>query len=299
MERIVIAGGTGFLGKALEAFFEKRGYEVMILTRNPRNPNHHKWDGRTIGPWWELLEDAQAIINLAGKSVNCRYNERNKQRILASRIDSTSVIGQAIQACEKPPKYWVQSSTATIYDDTRGDLPANTEDVIPTGNDFSVYVAKTWEETFQSIETPDTKRLLLRTAIVYGQSGGAFPVIKQLAEKGLCSPQGSGDQWISWIHEEDFCRSVDYLMNLGATGVFNLAAPNPIQNSTFSDLLRKHIQVPIAIPQPTWMLEIGAALMRTETELILKSRKVVPKRLLDRGYRFHYPTLPQAMNTLI
>jgi len=294
-KRIVIAGGTGFLGRALQSYFREQDFEVFILTRNPLGPNEVYWDGESFGEWCYLLEGAYALINLAGKSVNCRYTEKNKALIRSSRLNSTHILAKALQVFHPAPKYWINSSTATIYEHTEGDAPHNTEHLGRLADDFSVLVAKDWEAAFESYHLPETKKLILRTSIVFGNEGGAFPVMRDLGKKGLCSPQGNGKQWISWIHIEDFCRAVDFLMEEEKEGIFNLCAPHYLQNRDFFHLLKKKLNPPFTLPQPKWLLELGAIFLGTETELILKSRKVYPEKLLMADFRFKY----EDMNTCL
>lgn len=298
-KRIIIAGGTGFLGKALYTYFTGKGFEVYILTRNPQYDYEVYWDGKELGEWCYLLEGAYALINLAGKSVNCRYTEKNKVLIRSSRLDSTHILGKALQAFSPAPTYWINASTATIYAHTLGDAPANTERAGKIADDFSVLVAKDWEAAFHAYPCLGTKKLTLRTAIVYGNEGGAFPVVLDLAKKGLCTPQGDGEQWISWIHVEDFCRSVDFLMQEEKEGVFNLCSPYPLKNKEFYSLLEKRVKPLFNIPQPVWLLKLGALFMQTETELILKSRKVYPEKLLEAGFNFDIPRMEDAINILL
>ncbi|MEL6251174.1 MAG: TIGR01777 family oxidoreductase [Bacteroidota bacterium] len=298
-KRIVIAGGTGFLGRALQSYFTEQGFEVFILTRNPLGPNEVYWDGESFGEWCYLLEGAYALINLAGKSVNCRYTEKNKALIRSSRLNSTHVLGKALQVFHPAPKYWINSSTATIYEHTEGDAPHNTEHLGRIADDFSVLVAKDWEAAFDSYQLPETKKLTLRTAIVFGNEGGAYPVMRDLGRKGLCSPQGSGKQWISWIHIEDFCRAVDFLMEEEKEGTFNLCAPNYLRNEDFFRLLKKKLKPPFSIPQPEWLLKLGALFMGTEAELILKSRKVYPEKLLMADFRFKYEDMESCLEELL
>lgn len=298
-KRIVIAGGSGFLGKALYTYFTDKGFEVYILSRNPEKSYEVYWDGKDFGEWCYLLEGAYALINLAGKSVNCRYTEKNKALIRSSRLDSTHILGKALQVFSPAPTYWINASTATIYAHTLGEAPANTERTGKIADDFSVLVAKDWEAAFDSYQTPDTKKLTLRTAIVYGNEGGAFPVILDLARKGLCTKQGDGEQWISWIHISDFCRSIDFLMEEEKEGIFNLCAPNPLKNKDFYDLLAEKINPLFYIPQPRFILKLGAIFMRTETELILKSRKVYPEKLLEAGFGFEFVEIREVLDDLL
>lgn len=298
-QKIVIAGGSGFLGRALENFLTHRGVNVIILTRHPHKQNDIYWDGKTKGEWVNHIEGAWAVINLAGKSVNCRYNTENKSEILLSRIYSTKVLGNVIAHASNPPEFWFNASTATIYDDTRGDHPANTEEAISTGSNFSVSIAKAWENEFNKHKTPDTKKITLRTSIVWGTSGGAFRTLADLAKQGVCSPQGTGDQWISWIHIRDFCHGLFFLLHNEQEGIFNMAAPNPIQNAQFYKIMNFYFKPKCVIPQPLWILELGAMFLRTETELVLKSRKVISNRLEQLGFAFKYKQAKDAIQHLV
>jgi hypothetical protein len=288
-KRIVIAGGSGFLGNRLRDMFKEQGYEVIVLSRSRNSGDFRQWDGKTRGEWANSIEGAYALINMAGRTVNCRYNDENKAEILRSRIESTRILGEVVSSCKVPPKYWLNSSTATIYQDTRGTLPANTESEGKIGDDFSMGVAKAWEKEFFSFDLADTVQTALRAAIIMGSDGGAFPVMAGLAKKGLCSPQGPGDQWISWMHINDFCASIDFLLKNPIAGPVNLCAPNPVQNKDFNAMMRKEARPLLVIPQPVWVLKFGAWMMKTQTELILKSRKVYPESLLKAGFKFEFP----------
>ena len=299
--KIVIAGGNGFLGQHLAAHFQELGYRVVVIGRNATGrSNQAQWDARSLGTWAAELEGAAALINMAGRSVDCRYTKANKREILSSRVDSTRVLGEAVAACVKPPQVWLNASTATIYAHSDGWQRANTETDGKIGTGFSVEVAKAWEAAFWAAETPNTRRIALRTSIVLASGGGAFPVVTKLAKRGLCTPQGNGYQWISWLHIEDFCRAVEFLINeTDQAGTFNICAPSPLTNRDFNALLARLLRPLLRLPQPVWLLELGALLLRTETELILKSRKVVPQRLLDLGFRFRYPTCERAVANLL
>ena len=299
--KMILAGGTGFLGSNLARHFTGLGYQVVVLGRDRKPaPGFVHWNGRTIGPWAAELEGAAAVINLAGRTVDCRYNEANKYAIVRSRTESTRVLGEAIVACRNPPAVWMNSSTATIYESVDTDHPANTEQDGLIGSSFSEMVAQKWEAEFWLAATPRTRRLALRTAIVLGRDGGALPVMARLARLGLCTSQGSGQQWISWLHAADFCRSIEFLLaHANLQGTFNLCAPHPLRNAAFNGLLDQHFRPRWHLPQPRWLPEIGAFLLRTETELILKSRKVVPQRLLEAGFRFLYPTCDLALTDLL
>ena len=299
--KMVIAGGNGFLGQHLACYFRERGYRVIILARGPGSgPDYARWDGRTVGPWASALEGAAALVNLAGRTVDCRYTAANKRAIIASRTESTRVLGEAVAACATPPRVWLNSSTATIYGDTPGEQPANTEATGRIGEGFSVEVARAWEAAFAACAASATRKVALRTAIVLGRDGGAFPVMATLARRGLGSPQGHGRQWMSWLHITDFCRAVEFLLNAPtAAGAFNLCAPQPVPNRDFMGLLCQELRPVLRLPQPKWLLEIGAFVLRTETELILKSRKVYPQRLLELGFQFGYPGCEAAMRDLL
>lgn len=295
MKKIIIFGANGFLGKYLSEYFVRNAWSVKRIARVKNHPEISYWDGNTLGDWQELLVGAEAVINLAGKSVNCRYTTKNKNEILSSRVNSTKIIGEAISKCKNPPKIWLNSSTATIYEDTRGELPANTESSRNIGSDFSMNVARSWESTFFDAETPNTIKTALRTAIVLAKRGGAFPVIRKLAKFGLNSKQASGDQWMSWISVEDFARSLEFIIAKKLEGIVNVSSPNPIKNKDFYKHIRQIKKPFLSIPQPEFLLKIGAFMMGTETELILKSRKVYPERLLNENFIFKNPTMKNLL----
>ena len=297
MKTIIIAGGTGFLGQVLAGYFSEKGYTIKVLTRNPTKVNDIYWDAKNLGNWTTELENICALINLTGKSVDCRYNDTNKKLIYDSRIDSTHALGLAINLCENPPKTWINSSTATIYE---GSLTKEmSEDSGKIGSDFSMNIAKSWETTFNSIINPKTRKIILRTAIVFGKNGGAFIPLKRLTQFGLGGKQGSGNQKVSWIHEQDFTKAVEFLIeNKNMNGVFNLSAPNPTNNKTLMKSLRKALNIPFGVRHPKWILEIGARIIKTETELILKSRNVIPKRLQANGFKFQFTEIEKAIENL-
>ncbi len=298
MKTIIIAGGSGFLGQVLENHFSKKGFLIKILTRHPVKENHVFWDAKTIGKWISELENSVALINLTGKSVDCRYTKKNKKRIYDSRIDSTKILGKAINNCENPPKVWFNSSTATIY---RHSLDKEmTERNGEIGDDFSMNIAKSWEKEFFEIVNPKTRKIALRTAIVLGKKGGAMIPLISLTKYGFGGKQGLGNQKVSWIHETDFASAVEFLLIQNhLEGVFNLSVPNPTNNKTLMKTLRKEMKIPLGIPHPKWILEIGAKIIGTETELILKSRNVIPQRLLEHGFTFNYITIQKALNNLL
>lgn len=295
--KIVIAGGNGFLGQSLTKFFSKKGAKVLILTRSPKAQNHIKWNSKELGDWQNSLEGSDVLINMVGKSVDCRYTEANKKEILNSRIESTQVLQKAIDNCEKPPSVWLNASSATIYDHSEFDLMTEARGII--GDDFSMKVCKAWEKEFYAGGRVKTRKVALRTSIVMGKDGGAFPKLKTVTKLGLGGKQGNGNQKVSWIHIEDFCRVVEFIIhNTALKGSINITAPNPISNAEFMRILRKAYKIPFGLPSPELILEIASFFLRTETELLLKSRNVYPEQLLQNGFQFKYENFEEAVGGL-
>ncbi len=293
MKKVVIAGGTGFIGSYLEKKFHNEGYEVIIISRSK---GHVRWNAAS--EITRALEDATLLINLAGKSVDCRYNERNKKEILNSRVSTTRILGDALSACKNPPALWINSSTATIYRHAE-DRPM-TEDQGEIGSGFSVNVAKNWENAFFSFSLPCTRQVALRMAIVLGSNGGVMKPFLNLVRFGLGGRQGNGRQMFSWIHIDDVYGIIHFLQeHHDLSGVFNCSAPNPVTNETLMKVLRNEMHTNLGLPSPGWFLKMGAVIIKTETELILKSRWVIPERLLNAGYQFRYPTLDSAVEEII
>ncbi|KAA0965630.1 TIGR01777 family protein [Sporosarcina sp. ANT_H38] len=292
-KKIVIAGGTGFMGQYLKENFTNLGYEIIIISRSP---HHLSWtDHAGI---IDALEGAEMLINLAGKSVNCRYNEKNKKEILDSRTDTTEILGHALLACKNPPSLWINSSSATIYRHAE-DRPM-TEAGGEIGTGFSVGVAQAWENSLFTFDLPQTRKVALRIAIVLGKDGGVMEPYLNLVRFGLGGVQGTGNQMFSWIHIEDVFQIVLFLQrNEHLDGVFNCSAPQPITNRVFMTQLRKTMDRKIGFPSPKWMLEMGSVFLRTETELILKSRWVVPDRLEKEGFQFTYETIDKALQQIL
>jgi uncharacterized protein (TIGR01777 family) len=308
--RIVIPGGSGQVGTILARAFHRDGHEVVVLTRQPRAYHPWRvveWDGANLGPWQREIDGSDVVINLAGRSVNCRYSAKNRKDILQSRVQSTRVVGEAIARVQRPPRTWLQASTATIYahrydadnDESSGVLGGH-ESNAPTSWHFSIDVARAWEQALDNATTTATRKVTLRSALTLSpDAGGVFDTLLGLVRFGLGGRAGDGRQFVSWIHYEDFLAAVYWLIeHHEIDGVVNIASPNPIPNAEFMRILREAYGAPFGLPAPNWMLEIGAAFVRTETELILKSRRVVPGRLLEHGFRFKLPTWRDAAEDL-
>jgi len=300
LRKIVIAGGSGFVGKALAGHFSKTS-EVVILSRtaSPQSGNIRtvKWNGRDLDDWAKEIDGCFALINLTGKNVNCRYTPANRKEILESRTLSTKILGDAVSRSMIPPKVWIQMSSATIYRHSL-DKPMD-EKFGETGSDFSMDVVKAWEKIFNELDLPQTRTTIMRTSIVLGKDGGAFQPLRNLVKCGLGGRQGSGKQMVSWIHINDVVGVVDWMLDNPVKGEFNVTAPQPVTNSHLMKSFRKAYHVPIGLPAPEWLLTFGARLIGTETELVLKSRWVVPKRLLQEGYRFRFTSIDSAINDLV
>lgn len=305
--KVLLAGGSGFLGQALASHFLKADWDVAILTRSPAQSGlagrQVGWDACTLGDWAREVEGSTAIINLTGKSVNCRYNARNRKAILDSRVDSTRVLGEAIGLCQQPPRIWLNASTATVYRhtfDEAWDETGQTEATEEAKDRFSVEVAWAWERALNEATTPRTRKVAMRMAMVLGLGeNSVFPVLRRLVKLGLGGRMGDGRQFVSWIHESDFCRAVEWLMTHDHfEGPVNLVAPNPVPNAEMMRTLRQVCGVPFGLPAANWMLEIGAFVLRTETELLIKSRRVVPGRLQRSGFEFAFPTIRKAFEDL-
>jgi uncharacterized protein (TIGR01777 family) len=307
--KIVIPGGSGQVGTLLARALHQDGHEVVVLSRQPPAVPWRAvaWDARTLGDWARELEGATAGINLAGRSVNCRYSVVNRHEILDSRVHSTRVVGQAIAQAARPPRVWLQASTATIYahrydapnDEATGLLGGSEPDAPDTWR-FSIDVATAWERALDEAKVPNTRKVAMRSAMTLSPDrGGVFDVLLGLVRRGLGGRAGDGRQYISWIHDQDFIRSVYWLIQQDdVVGAVNLAAPHPVPNAEFMRVLRNAWGTRLGLPAPGWLLEIGAVFMRTETELVLKSRRVVPGRLLKGGFTFHFPTWPEAAQDL-
>lgn len=300
--KIVIPGGTGQVGGVLTRAFRAAGHEVVVIGRSAGV----RWDGHTLGRWADEIDGADVVVNLAGRSVSCRYTAENLQQMMRSRVDSARVVGEAIAKAADPPKVWLQMSTATIYSH-RFDAPNDEETGVLGGREpdvpgywtYSVEIAKRWEAELDEADTPGTRKVALRAAMVMSpDKGGVFDYLSWLARLGLGGPVAGGHQYVSWIHDEDFVRAVALLIREPIAGAVNLAAPNPVPQREFMRELRGAWRVPVGLPATNWMAEIGAFAIRSDTELLLKSRRVVPGRLQQAGFEFHFPNWREAAQNL-
>jgi uncharacterized protein len=322
--RIVLPGGSGQVGQALARHFQLQGHQVTVLTRGPYTAPWQTvhWDGANPGPWTEYLEGADVCINLAGCSVNCRHDAAHRQAIYESRIQSTRLLGRVIASLAEPPRVWMNASAATIYaralDENGADLPLDEATGQLGGNaalpkteplakpwasrrNFTARVAKDWEAAFFFADTPRTRKIVLRSAIVLSPApGGAFGVLSNLVRLSLGGKQGNGRQFVSWIHETDYARAVEFLIaREDLDGPFNLAAPSPLPNREFMAALREAWNVPNGLPAPWLAIQLGALFLRTEPELVLSSCRAVPGRLLRAGFKFEFPGWPEAAENLV
>lgn len=308
--KFVLAGGSGQLGTVLARAFHVDGHDVAVLSRAPTSAPWRSaaWDARTLGPWASELEGADVVINLAGRSVNGRYTPVNRRLIMESRVDSTRVVGQAIARAARPPRVWLQMSTATIYahrfdapNDEATGVIGGSEPGVPDTWRFSIAVAKAWEQALDDADTPATRKVAMRAAMVMSPDrGGVFDTLLTLVRRGLGGRAASGDQYVSWVHDVDFVAAVHWLIaHDELSGAVNIASPNPLPYTEFMLDLRQAAGVPFGLPSTKWMLELVAPLMRTETELVLKSRRVVPGRLLADGFIFSHPDWAESSRDLM
>lgn len=300
--KIVLAGGNGYLGTILAEYYQHLADEVVILSRKPAAAQGRirteVWDGKNEGPWCNVLEGADLLINLCGKNVNCRYTSANKREIIDSRILPTRLLAAVISRLEVPPDVWIQVTSATIY--RHAEDRVQDEENGENGYGFSIDVCEQWEASFFDTKLIKTRKVALRMGIVLGRNGGAFPALLNLVKCGLGGRQGVGEQYISWIHEHDVARCTDWLAGEEMIdGVVNCVAPNAVKNKEAMQVIREAYGIPFGLPSPQWLLELGALLIGTETELILKSRWVAPKRLLDHGFHFQFASIDHAIRDIL
>jgi uncharacterized protein (TIGR01777 family) len=308
--KVVIPGGSGQVGTILARHFHRQGHSVTVLSRSPRAVPWRvvPWDAETEGPWTAALEASDICINLTGRSVDCRYHAENRRQMYDSRIVSTRLLNDVIASMNHPPRLWLNASTATIYrhaldrpmDEKTGELGGNEAGAPDTWN-FSIKIAKDWEAAFFAGQTPLTRKIAMRSSMTFtADKGGVFDVLSKLVRIGLGGPQGSGAQYVSWIHEVDFVRAIELLIaDDSLEGPVNICSPNPVTNRDFLRALRAAWRQPVGFPNPAWMIEIGSFLLRTESELVLKSRWVVPTKLVDAGFTFTFPEWPAAARELV
>ena len=306
--KVVIPGGTGQVGTALRRALRSDGHEVVVLTRRPAGDGQVLWDGERLGPWAREIDGSDVVINLAGRSVSCRYTKRNLTEMMRSRVRSARVVGQAIAAAERPPRAWLQMSTATIYAHTHGapnddvtGVIGGSEEAVPGYWEFSVDIARAWERELAESKVPATRKVALRAAMVMTpDSGGVFDVLSRIARLGLGGPVAGGGQYVSWIHEDDFTAAVRFIIDQDElAGPVNLASPAPVRQRDFMRELRAAWGVSVGLPATRWMAELGALAIRTDTELLLKSRRVVPALLTAAGFEFRHGTWPEAARDLV
>ncbi|MFF5447193.1 TIGR01777 family oxidoreductase [Streptomyces sp. NPDC012888] len=305
--KVVLAGGTGQVGTILHRALAAAGHEVTVLTRRPTRAHHVHWDGTTLGDWASVIDGSDVVVNLAGRSVSCRYTPENLRAMMDSRVDSARVVGEAIAAAGRPPRVWLQMSTATVYahrfdaaNDEATGLIGGSEDGVPGYWAYSVEIARNWERAQAQAPTPATRKVALRAAMVMSRDrGGVFDVLSWLVRLGLGGPVAGGTQYVSWIHEEDFVRAVEFLIARDdLDGPVNLAAPDPLPHRDFMRQLRRAWGVPVGLPATRWMAELGAFALRSDTELLLKSRRVVPGCLREAGFEFTHPRWSTAAPSL-
>lgn len=306
--KVVLPGGTGHVGAVLDRALTADGHDVVVLTRSPRGDRHVRWDGSTLGDWADHIDGSDVVINLAGRSVSCRYTRENLAAMMSSRVESTRVVGEAIAAAARPPGVWMQMSTATIYahrfdaanDESTG-LVGGNEPGVPGYWAYSVEIARRWEAAQEQAVTPHTRKVALRSAMVMSPDrGGVFDVLSWLTRLGLGGPVAGGRQYVSWIHDRDFVRAVGFLIDRDdVAGAVNLAAPGPLPQRDLMRELRSAWRTPVGLPATRWMAEIGAFAIRSDTELLLKSRRVVPGRLTGAGFTFDHPRWRDAAADLV
>jgi len=300
-QKIILAGGSGYLGQVLKEYFKTRASSIIILSRHqgPQEDQvrYLQWDGKQEGDWVKEMEGADLLVNLSGKNVNCRYNRENREEILSSRLEPTALLGKVISRLKHPPHTWINIVSATIY--RHAEDRCQDEDCGEIGTGFSVDVCKAWESCFRAQLTPHTKKILLRTALVLGKKDGVFPRLKKMTQCLLGGKQGNGKQMVSWIYEKDFASLVEWChLNGKDEEIYNASAPQAVSNEKLMQQLRKHVHMPFGFNSPAWLLAIGAWLIGTETELVLKSRWVGSKRLKEEGFRFEFGELEKALGEM-
>lgn len=289
---ILIAGGTGFIGSYLKTGFEKSGDRVSIVSRGE---NSISWQKEAL---INALEQADVLINLAGKNINCRHNQANKMNILNSRIDTTLLLGEAIRNCKNPPELWINASASAIYEPNENN--ASTESSAVYGTGFLADVVRQWEKVFFDFKFPSTRQVTLRTSVVLGRHSGAFPSLLNITRFGLGGKAGNGRQIFSWIHIEDYYRIVKFIIqNSALSGPVNCTSPSPVTNAELMKTMRRHTGMPVGLPAPVFAVKIGAKLIGTESDLLLESSNLYPEVLVNSGFGFKFSTVGDAIDDLI
>ena len=300
MKNVMIAGGTGHIGSSLAKRLVMEGYNVNILTRNaPKNKatslNYIYWDGENIGSWTERLNETDIVINLCGKSVDCRYTESNKLKLIRSRVNATRLLGDAIVRSERPPRLWINASSSAYY----GFSAEAKDEQASAGTDFPARICVEWEKAFMGSLTPATRRIAWRLGVVLQPDKGLIKPFERLVKNFLGGKLGSGKQYFTWIHEEDFLNSALWTIeNTRASGIYNLTSPEPITNADFMTAMRKAMDVSIGLSLPERLIRIGGTIIGTEPYLVLDGRRVIPRRLLESGFTFRYANIQGALDNL-
>jgi uncharacterized protein (TIGR01777 family) len=300
-KKIVMPGGSGFLGKNAANFFKSKGYEIVIFTRGKsqviNDIKYINWDGKTFGEWADHINDSAVVINFNGKSVNCIYTDENKKEIIDSRLNSVKIIAEAISKVNNPPEVLIQAASLAIYGDTKKLCDENA----PAGEGFSVEVCKLWEEEFFKAQHPKTRKVLLRIGFVLGKHGGALETLTKLTKNFLGGAIADGSQYISWIHVNDFNRVLEFAVeNKSASGIYNVTGTQPVTNKEFMGTLRRVLNRPWSPPVPVFAVKIGARLfMKTDSSLALTGRNCIPAKLLKEGFVFQFNELETSLNHVL
>lgn len=297
--KMIIAGGTGFFGHHLVEFFKNR-YNITVFTRTATHSkngvNYQYWDATTKGDWIGILEGAEVLINLTGKSINCRFTEENKKQLLSSRVNSTKVLAEVIALLNNPPKIWINASAGAMY---KTGSVSNTEQDKAFNDDFLAKMSLAWEEAFFEQNLPETTRVAMRISLILGSDGGVFPVWKKITSMLLGGKAGKGDQMISWIHIDDAIKAVEFMMEHKMEGVVNFSTHHPIANKNLMKELRKQINVPFGLPAPEFGIKVGSYFLQTEPSLLLNSVNFIPERLIKEGFKFKFPSINKAFEDLV
>ena len=299
MLKVIITGGSGFLGEIIAQHFINKKYQVTIISRS--KPSFSlpiewaKWDGETLGEWVKTMDGSDILINLAGKSVNCRYTPKAKEELMYSRVNSTKVIGEAFNIISSPPKIWFNASSATIFANN-GKRSGENE---IQGEGFSSDICRAWEKALYSVETPLTRKIALRLGLVMDEKGDLISYFKNIIKTGFGGPMGSGEQHISWLHYKDLLAAIDFMIDSSIDEPINLVSPTPTKNKDFMKAFRSQMKFPIGIPNASWMVKLGAAVVGTEAELVLYDRQVIPEKLVSEGFQFKFDEIKKALKDLI